>query len=178
VGRDAEWPQAGQGVKAVKAWHEMRNPWDQPRIKAETAEEIEEIQTGHGLRKRIFEASRHDPLVRRVMDLAMLEGLNTEEMFTRLAYYALVAKDDAEARLLECLQTSVPIVRLPTAAAIPATSRLDAIALEVIQAAPFSNHPIEVDSSQYHIIVDALKSAYREGIKDSTQRKMEVRDQA
>lgn len=92
----------------------MRQTWERPHIKAETAEEIEQVQTLAGLRKRIFEYSRHDPLIRRVMDLAMMHGLNTEEMFARLAYAALCAKDETEARFLEHMQTctgGVTVVR-------------------------------------------------------------------
>jgi hypothetical protein len=167
----------------------MRNPWERPHIKAETAEECEQILTEHGLRQRIFEASRYDPLVRQVMDLAMVEGLNTEEMFARLAYSALVAKDDAWAALLENLHTSVPpsiVVNVDQLspemkAKLKNEPRLDrvvdSIALGVVQSAAFSNRPIEVDSSQYRALVSALRSAYHEGINDGTQHEIMERDQ-
>jgi hypothetical protein len=103
----------------------MRGPWDRPHIKAETAEEIEQIQTIAGLRRRIFEMRQHDPLVRRVLDISMVEGLNTEETFARLSYFALVAKDEADDRLLEYMQTSGPTPFVVSAREISPTVKTD-----------------------------------------------------
>lgn len=78
---------------------------NQKPLKAQTAKELEEIQTPNGVRKRILEASFHDPLIRRVLDIARIEGWSGEDTFALLAYHALVAKQELEERAPDDLMT-------------------------------------------------------------------------
>lgn len=82
------------------------------RLKAETAEELEQAKTPNGLRQRIYEATFHDPLVRRVFTEAYRQGLSGEDLYTFLAYHALVAKQELEARQLDYYncQINPPII--------------------------------------------------------------------
>jgi hypothetical protein len=86
--------------------------WSDKPIEARTAEEIEQIQTPNGIRQRIHEARLHDPLVRRVFDLASRQGLSGEDLYAILAYHALVAKQRLEQHVVEDYMTrpSPPII--------------------------------------------------------------------
>lgn len=77
--------------------------WNPRGIKAETAEELEQVKTPNGIRKRIFEASFNDPIVRRCFDLAMREGWAGEDMYALLAYHAIAEKQRLEQMLLDQL---------------------------------------------------------------------------
>lgn len=81
--------------------------WHDRKLKAETAEELEQIRTPNGIRQRLLEASRYDPLVRRVFDLAVREGLSGEDIYTLLAYHAIVQKQELEQLILDDLNTRV-----------------------------------------------------------------------
>jgi hypothetical protein len=76
------------------------------KIKAETAEELDQVQTIAGIRNRINEARFYDPLVRQVFRLAKIENLGDEDTFTLLAYHSLVAKENLQNSFLEHLQTT------------------------------------------------------------------------
>jgi len=148
----------------------MRGPWDRPHIKAETAEEIEQVQTVVGLRKRIFEFSRHDPLVRRVMDLAMLNGLDTEEMFARLAYAALVAKDAAEDQLLEHAQISAASPFVVGARTLSPSVKSDVKLIDELLLIVMRDHklqPADLEGERGWNITDSamqrLRQAHRDG---------------
>jgi hypothetical protein len=67
------------------------------RVKAITAEEIEQIGSIAGIRKRILEARRFDPIVNQVFKAAEMAGLSGEETFVMLAYHALVSHEDVAA---------------------------------------------------------------------------------
>jgi hypothetical protein len=82
------------------------------RLKAETAEEIEEIQTIAGIKGRICRSRWFDPLIAQVFRLAERQNLSEEETYVLLAYHALVAKETIEKDLLNRLRLSpaLPIV--------------------------------------------------------------------
>lgn len=147
----------------------MRGPWDRPRIKAETAEEIEQVQTLAGLRKRIFEFSRHDPLVRRVMDVAMLNGLNTEEMFARLAYGALIAKDAAEDQLLEHAQISAASPLVVGAHALSPSVKSDVKLIDELLLVVMRDHklqPADLEGERGLHLTEAAMRRLRQAYKD------------
>jgi hypothetical protein len=75
--------------------------WSGKPIEPQTAEEIEQIKTPNGIRQRINEARRYDPLVRQVFDLAYQQGLSGEDLYTLLAYHALVTKQKLELHIVE-----------------------------------------------------------------------------
>jgi hypothetical protein len=83
----------------------------QKRIKAVTSEEIEQISSIAGMRKRIFEARNFDPIVNQVFKAAQLAGLSGEETFAMLAYHALVAHenvaDSYRDHMNSCTRTAV-----------------------------------------------------------------------
>jgi hypothetical protein len=79
------------------------------RIKADTAEEIEEIQTIAGIKRRIRHSTLSDPLVAQVFRFAERQNLSEEEMYVLLAYHALVAKETLEKDLLNRLSTATVI---------------------------------------------------------------------
>ena len=81
--------------------------WEQKRIKAQTAEEIEQIQTPAGIRKRLFEAQYYDPIVHSVLRLAQMQDLSGEDTFALLAYHALVAKEEGQLREIERLNMTL-----------------------------------------------------------------------
>ena len=89
--------------------------WNVQRIKAETAEEIEQIQTPTGIRKRLWEVGyRNDPIVSRIFDLARHEGLSGEDTYTLLAYYALADRERLEQLLVDFYNSKPPeLITIP-----------------------------------------------------------------
>ena len=65
------------------------------------AAELKEVTTPTEMRAEIFRFQYHDPIVRAVMDTADYKGLNAEDRYTMLAYYALMEKIKTTNRLLE-----------------------------------------------------------------------------
>lgn len=84
-----------------------RYRWEPMKIKAQTAEETELVQTVAGMRYRIEEFRLHDALTRRVFDVARLRGMSEYETMVLLAYHALCGKEAAEEVYSEHLKTCV-----------------------------------------------------------------------
>lgn len=73
---------------------EMWNPdW---KLEVRTAEELEEIQTATGVRKRLALASRNMPLITQVLRMAEYQGLSGEDTYVYLAYHALVSLEKSQ----------------------------------------------------------------------------------
>lgn len=62
-------------------------------IKPRTPEETEDAETPDGMRRRILEYSREDPMVRRVLDMARHYGMSGEDTYTILAFRALCDRE-------------------------------------------------------------------------------------
>lgn len=58
-------------------------------INPKTAEETRDAETPEGMRRRIQQYSREDPMVRQVLDMARYHGMSGEDTYTILAFYAL-----------------------------------------------------------------------------------------
>ncbi len=87
--------------------------WDHGmRLRPSAAEETKECQTPNGIRKRLQEFSRENPLVRHVFDASRYHGFSGEDTMTVLAYEALVRLEQYEMAALRELmirQTSIVI---------------------------------------------------------------------
>jgi hypothetical protein len=71
------------------------------KLKPTTAADTMAAQTVQGQRKRLLEFSHHDPLTRRVFDVARHEGLSGEDAMTMLAYHALIQVEEMRALLFD-----------------------------------------------------------------------------
>ena len=58
-------------------------------LNPKTAEEVKDCETPDGMRRRIQQYSREDPMVRQVLDMARYHGLSGEDTYTILAFNAL-----------------------------------------------------------------------------------------
>ena len=58
-----------------------------------TAEEIKDAETPEGMRRRLQQYAREDPLVRRVLEMARYQGLSGEDTYTILAFHALIDRE-------------------------------------------------------------------------------------
>jgi hypothetical protein len=92
------------------------------KIKAETAEELEQVQTIAGMRSRIVGAQLFDPLVKQVFRIAKITNLGGEDTYTLMAYHSLVAKESLQQQLVEHIQRmpSPPFCLIP----IPGVPRI------------------------------------------------------
>lgn len=71
-----------------------------------TEEEKKEIENPNGMRKRIDELSRYDPLVRNVLSYARHQGLSGEDKYLLLAFHALDRAQRLEKSALRIMATS------------------------------------------------------------------------
>ncbi len=85
----------------------MSGLWGDWKLAPQTAEERKEVETVQGMRKRINEMSRHDPLVRSVMDASYYQGLSGEDTMTTLAYHALLRYERIRDLQLDVALTTV-----------------------------------------------------------------------
>jgi len=72
--------------------------FNQPeKLKPLTASEIQECQTPEGIRRRLWTHGRYcNPIIYAVMEQARLIGLKGEDMYTLLAWHALLQLEDLQ----------------------------------------------------------------------------------
>ena len=70
-------------------------------INPKTAEETKDADTPEGMRRRIQQYAREDPLVRQVLDMARYQGLSGEDTYTILAFAALRDRERFMDQILE-----------------------------------------------------------------------------
>jgi len=92
------------------------------------------INTPEDMRKELFRLRLHDPLVRRVFDVANMDGLSAEDKYTMLAYYAMADRnrfqqllvDDAMTRPRQFfIETPLDCIGVDISAGIIATGKTD-----------------------------------------------------
>ena len=66
-----------------------------------TAQDVTECATIEGMRKRIQQYARHEPMVRAVYDSCYYEGRNGEDTMTMLAFHALLDRERFKKLLLD-----------------------------------------------------------------------------
>jgi hypothetical protein len=71
-------------------------------------EQVRPAETPGEMRAEIIRMQLHDALVRKVMEMAKYSGMNSEDMYTVLAYHALRAKCEAQAQAYEFAIRSLP----------------------------------------------------------------------
>lgn len=86
--------------------------WDDMKLKPVTVAEVSDTATPEGMRRRLNQYSRSNPMVRAIFDSAHYRGLSGEDKMTWLAYEALLAKEKYEDLLLEhtMLFPSQPVI--------------------------------------------------------------------
>ena len=73
------------------------------KLKPLTAEEVKEVSTVEGMRRRIQRYAHDDSLTRHVFDSAYYRGLSGEDTMTMLAYHALLDREQFRELVLEQL---------------------------------------------------------------------------
>ncbi len=64
-------------------------------------EQVKKVETPEEMRAELFRLSHYDALVRRVMDTADYNGLNAEDRYTLLAYYAIAERNLCQKMILD-----------------------------------------------------------------------------
>lgn len=70
-------------------------------INPTTAEDVKDAETPEGMRRRIMQYSREDPMVRQVLDMARYHGMSGEDTYTVLAFNALRDRERFMDQVLE-----------------------------------------------------------------------------
>jgi hypothetical protein len=82
-------------------------------IDPKTAEETKDAETPAGMRRRILQYSREDPMVRQVLDMARYHGMSGEDTYTVLAFNALRDRERFMDQVLDWHATHVPPYVIP-----------------------------------------------------------------
>lgn len=78
------------------------------KLTPETADDVREVETIQGKRKRLYRFSRDNALVNAVMMNAAARGLSGEDTMTWLAYEALLRVEMLEGQILDGLERAIP----------------------------------------------------------------------
>lgn len=81
--------------------------WGQRKLKPETAEEVKEVETVEGMRKRIMDYARDDSMTNYVLQHAHHRGLSGDDTMTILAYQALLERESFREMVLEFHDVSI-----------------------------------------------------------------------